>query len=431
LNEARSTQHAARRTSPGFWLVPVLAAIALFACSQAAAAQSVTHRGFADVRAIVFPEDAPNDAQNLVLDVLVREEVFAAPAPWLQLAAGAELRVNTHDQVDEEWGIDISDRTPRRPPLSIRRLTATLHRGPLVVDAGKQFIRWGKTDIVTPTDRFAPRDYACVFDSEFLAVAGVRGVIANASDSLDVVWVPRFTPSRIPHPERRWTVLPGDLQAAVVFDEEATRYPEGSQFGLRWNRTGGGLEWSLSFFDGFNHLPAIEPQPPDPTAPPTVLLAKRFPALRMFGGDLALPTRWFTLKAEGAYFDGQGSTTDDYVLYVVQLERQTGEWLIIAGYAGEAVTRRRTERTFAPDRGTARSVIGRASYTIDAARSLAFEGAVRENGDGAYGKAEYSEARGDHWRWTVTGTAIAGRDDDFIGQYHRNSHVTASIRYSF
>jgi hypothetical protein len=62
---------------------------------------------------------------------------------------------------------------------------------------------------------------------------------------------------------------------------------------------------------------------------------------------------------------------------------------------------------------------------------LTFEGAVRQNGDGVYAKAEYSQARGQHWRATVSGVAIAGHTDDFLGQYRRNSHVAVALRYSF
>lgn len=378
----------------------------------------------------MFPQDAPNDSRNLVGDLLLREEVFGSPTDWLQLAAGADLRANTHEQVDHDWQVDISDRTLRRPLISVRRLAATIHRGPLVVDVGKQFIRWGKTDIVTPTDRFAPRDYLNVVDSEFLAVRGVRTMVATETDSIDIVWVPFFTPSRTPLFDQRWTVAV-DAPVPVVLVDKAARFPSGSQTGARWNRTGGGLEWSLSFFNGFNHLPAIEPLPPDPSAPPRISLFKRFPPQRMYGGDLAVPTRWFTLKGEAGYFTSSDAATDEYALYVVQLERQTGEWLIIAGYAGEAVTRRRSDRTFAPDRGTAKSMLARASYTIDAVRSMAFEGAVRQNGGGAYVKGEFSEARGEHWRWTMSGAVIAGSDDDFLGQYRRNTHLTASLRYSF
>ena len=144
-----------------------------------------------------------------------------------------------------------------------------------------------------------------------------------------------------------------------------------------------------------------------------------------------MPTRWFTVKGETAYFTSSAPDTDEYVLYVVQLERQTGEWLVVGGYAGELVTRRRAALTFAPDRGLTRSVLGRASYTIDPNRSLAFEGAVRQNGHGAYAKAEYSQAHGQHWRATLAATLIRGEPDDFLGQYRRNSHIAVALRYSF
>ena len=156
-----------------------------------------------------------------------------------------------------------------------------------------------------------------------------------------------------------------------------------------------------------------------------------YPAIRTYGADVAVPTPWFTIKGETAYFTSSSPTTDEYVLYVIQLERQTGEWVFVGGYAGEAVTGRRAGLTFAPDRGTTRSIVGRASYTIDPNRSLAFETAVRQNGAGAYLKAEYSQAHGQHWRTTATGAVIGGEPGDFLGQYRRNSHVSLAFRYSF
>jgi hypothetical protein len=153
--------------------------------------------------------------------------------------------------------------------------------------------------------------------------------------------------------------------------------------------------------------------------------------MRAYGADAAVPTRFFTLKGEAAYATSDTPGTDDYVLYVVQLERLTGEWQLAAGYAGEVVTARRAAATFAPDRGLTRAIVARAAYTIDSNRSLAVEGVARQNGRGAYTKVEYSHARGQHWRGTLTGAVIAGRRDDFLGQYNRNSHVAAGIRYSF
>ena len=189
------------------------------------------------------------------------------------------------------------------------------------------------------------------------------------------------------------------------------------------------VEYSLSAFDGLDHLPVIRLSPG--LEPRVVSIARLYPRIRVYGGDLALPTRWVTIKAESAYVTSPSPISDEYVQYVVQLERQTGEWMLIGGYAGEHVTDARSPAVFAPDRGLSRAFVARASYTIDANRSAAFEGALRQNGRGVYVKAEYSQAHGQHWRTTVDGVAIGGQPDDFLGQYRRNSHATLTLRYSF
>ena len=207
--------------------------------------------------------------------------------------------------------------------------------------------------------------------------------------------MPRFTPSRVPLLDQRWTVVPAEAAGVPIVDAGAA-LPGGSEAGVRWRHVGEGLEYSLSYFDGFNHLPnvasAVRP------APLEIDVAREYPAIRMYGADAAVPTRWFTIKGEAAYFTSPSASTDEYVLYVVQLERQTGEWLIVGGYAGEVVTERRAALTFAPDRGMTRSLVARASCTIDSTRSVAVEAAVRQNGRGLYAKGEYSKAYGDHWR---------------------------------
>ena len=380
-------------------------------------AQTLTQRGFVEAVAFGFPQEAPNDRTRLVGGFLAREEAFFKPAPWIQFAGGVDLRADSHAQVEDRWRVDIADRGAERPRLSVRRASAAIARGPLTVDAGKQFIRWGKTDIITPTDRFAPRDFLNVVDNELLAVTGVRAVAQLRSETFEAVWVPRFTPSRVPLLHQRWAVVPADVAAPPIVQIPAT-LPGGSESGVRWSHVGAGFEYAASFFDGFNHLPTID-------------RGLIYPPIRMYGADAAAPTRWFTIKAEAAYFTSSSIAADEYILYVVQIERQTGEWVLVGGYAGEAVTERRGSLTFAPDRGLTRSLVGRASYTLDVNRSIAFEGAFRQNGDGEYAKLEYSQARGQHWRATLTTVGIGGHADDFLGQYHRNSHFTATVRYSF
>lgn len=395
----------------------------------AAGAQTVSQRGFVEAAASLFPQEAPPDTTQFVADLHVREEVFYKPALWMQFAAGLDFRTNSHDQVEDTWRFDYSDRGTKRPRLSIRRLTTTLTRGRFTLDVGKQFVRWGKTDIVTPTDRFAPRDFLNVLDSEFLAVTAIRGVALAGHETVDAVWTPRFTPSRTPLLDQRWSGLPAQPLIAIV--DGGAVIPSRDQLGVRWSHVGDLVEYSISYFDGLNHLPTIVSA--FTPAPPAVAVTREYPAIRTFGGDLAVPTPWFTLKAEAAYFkaSSEPATTDDYVLYVIQFERQSGEWVFVGGYAGERVTEARATVEFAPDRGLSEAFLARASYTLDPNRSVAFEGAVRQNGDGVYAKAEYSQAYGQHWRATVAGILIRGTEDDFIGQYRRNSNVTLALRYSF
>jgi hypothetical protein len=190
-------------------------------------------------------------------------------------------------------------------------------------------------------------------------------------------------------------------------------------------------EYSLSYYDGHNNLPLFSFQEPQPLTPLNVDVARYYPQMRMYGGDAAIPLKGVTVKAEAAYFTSATRTEDQYALYVVQLERQAGEWFFIGGYAGQVVTEHRSIFDFAPDRGLTSAFLGRAGYTIDTNRSVALQTALRQNGRGVWAKLEYSQALGAHWRATAAFTLIRGDESDFLGQYRRNSHAMLALRYSF
>ena len=405
----------------------LLALIAILWAANADA-QALSHSGFVDGRLFGFPQTAPNDTTRVIGDALFRNEIVLRPADWFQFAAGLDLRANSHDQVEDRWRLDFEDRGVRRPRAAVRRLAATFAARGFTLDVGKQFVRWGRADIIYPTDRFAPRDYLNVIDSELLPVIGARASIQHGSETFEAVWVPRLTPSRLPLLDQRWAVVPAEA-AGLTLADGGSVLPRGSQFGGRWRHTGSRLETAFSFFDGFNHLPDIEARlRADLT---TIDVVRVHPSIRMYGGDVAVPTEWFTLKAEAAYVTSPSATSDEYVLYVVELERQTGEWLLDVGYAGEVVRQSRVPVVFSPDRNMARSIIGRASYTVDPRRTVIIEAAARQSGDGFYAKFQYSQAMTQHWHLTLTGVGLAGNPGDFLGQYRRNSHGSAALRFSF
>jgi len=431
--------HGLLRNLPRVILGGVLA-VAL--TGNAASAQAVAQKGFLELKGIGYPQTTPQDATQAVGEALLRYEASGKPAGWLKIAGALDARGDTHDQT--AWdGVDVEDRGIRRPGLSVRRLDALFSRGAVSLDVGKQFIRWGKTDILSPTDRFAPRDYLAVVDNEFLAVTGARLTAGLQSNTLDLVWT-RFTPSRTPLIDQRWSGLPAEVQALPLVDDGAD-YPTRSQVGARWNHVGSGFEFSLSGFNGNNNLPLFVSAVPmlptgasvalpfgaAPPLPSAVPIKRVYPQLWMAGGDAAVPLPFFTIKGEAAFFGTSDGRADQYWLYVIQVERQAGEWFFVIGYSGEAVTTQRTQAQFAPDRGMTKAFLGRAGYTIDTNRSLAVDAAVRQNGDGSWLKFEYSQASGRHVRLTAQATWITGEPTDFFGRYSRNSHATVTFRYSF
>lgn len=389
-------------------------------------AQNFSQRGYLEVRGLFFPQTVDGDSSHTIGDALFRwEGSYKFGDDW-KFNGSIDARADTHRQVERGARLDWQDRSLLRPAFSLRRFSATYHKGKLTAEFGKQFIRWGKADILNPTDRFAPKDFLEVVNYDFLGVLAARATYESGNHTIDLVFTPRMTPSRAPLPNQRWSP-PLDASGLRVTDN-GVRYPGAGQFGARWNFLGPGFEFSTCFFEGFHYLPSLDVAF---TAPAQAAVTRFFPRLRLYGTDAAVPLRWFTVKGEAAYFTSTGGRTDEFLLYVLQLERQQGEWSFVGGYAGEYVTAARNPYFFSPDRGIARTFLGRVGYTIDTNRAISIETAVRQNGQGAYVKSEYSHAFGQHWRATAGFILLRGNRSDFLGQYSRNSYATVALRYSF
>jgi hypothetical protein len=383
-----------------------------------------TQRGFLETTAIAYPETAPNDSSHAAGESLFRYEAFYKLTN-LRFAGSVDARTDTHNQTERTPALSWWDRTRQRPAFAIRRLSVTYTRGKFTFEAGKQFIRWGKADVLNPTDRFAPRDFVNVIDTDFLGITAARLTYGTQSDTIDLVCAPRLTPSRVPLLNQRWAVLP----PGVAIHELDPAFPAAPQYGARWNHIGAIAEYSLSFYNGFDNLPLYRAQ--INFAQLRADLQRTYPQMRMYGADAAVPLGPVTLKSEAAYFTSTNPQADDYALYVLQLERQAGEWSFVGGYAGQLVTSHGNSLAFSPQRGFTRSFVAHAGYTIDTNRSLALETIIRQNGNGLWLKPEYTQSFGQHWRLTAALAVIRGKPPDFIGQYHQNSHGILTVRYSF
>jgi hypothetical protein len=406
--------------------IPVVAGLLLFAGTSAA--QSLQQRGYLELSFTGFPQTAPGDSGCAIGEGLLRYEPALKVGSSLVLQGAVLARSDTHRQVERKFDISYWDRSIQRPDVDVRQLSARYFRGPLTLEVGKQIIRWGRTDILNPTDRFAPRDYLALVDGDYLGVTAACLTLARGAEALDIIYTPRFTPSRIPLFNQRWTVLPPPL-SGIPLESADVKYPGGPQFGARWNHTATPVEYSFSIFQGFSHLPMINiaAQP----SPPRITVFREYPKMRSYGGDVAVPLKGFLVKAEAAWSQGLAPNSDKFMLYVVQAERRYREWLFIGGYVGEYLKTGSGSLYFNPERGLAKSIMARASLTVSTTRSLIIELIGRQNAEGFYGKFEYSQAFGDHLRVTARFVLLRGSESDFIGQYRRNSFGSLATRYSF
>ncbi|MGE3844375.1 MAG: hypothetical protein AB7I50_22655, partial [Vicinamibacterales bacterium] len=381
------------------WRGRLAIAAIIFAVTGRVQAQEFSYRGFAEANLFVYPQEVPNDSAQVLGDALLRFEPALAMRRGINLSASFDARIDTRPEVERSVRVRYWDRARLRPALATRSLMLTLAKGPFTIELGKQFIRWGAADIVNPTDRFTARDYLTVVNSDVLASTAGRLSLTGASDTVEAVFTPRLTPSRVPLLEHRWVGLDA-VRAGLTLRDAGARFPDGPQLGLRWNRRyAAGGEFSIAYFQGYNHLPRVNATIVAREARADV--ERHFPAIRMVGADFVSALPAFTVKGEAAWVHARQRDVDDYLLWVLQLERQYREWLFIGGYVGEAVTRERPALTFAPDRGLARSVVGRAALTLDGGRSVAIEAVARQNGDGVYIKTDYSHGFAAQWRVTL------------------------------
>jgi len=154
---------------------------------------------------------------------------------------------------------------------------------------GQQFIFWGKTDWINPTDNINPWDYQNIsseVEDYRIPVLAARGNFYFGLLKLQAVGVPFFTPDKIP------------LHADSLMTPAKTL--RNAEYGFRLSSYWGTLDYSLSYFHGFDGSPAIfvNRLSVPPMRPPVI--AKYLP-LDVYGMDFVTTMGSWALKGESAY----------------------------------------------------------------------------------------------------------------------------------
>jgi len=167
-----------------------------------------------------------------------------------------------------------------------------LRFGPLDIRVGQQIIAWGRTDRINPTDNLTSRDFTLLVPEDNDQRTGTAGILATyrvGGFALTGVWLPTFQPNIIPiqTPPDPYVQLPRQLPNEPV-----------SQFAFKVDQTGGKVDWSISFFDGFDLYPDAEIVGMSPTK---VYVAQTYHHIQVVGLDAATVLGPYGLRAEAAY----------------------------------------------------------------------------------------------------------------------------------
>ena len=173
-----------------------------------------------------------------------------------------------------------------------------LTMGNLEIKAGRQVVVWGRADRLNPTDNISSRDYTLLVandDDQRRGNAMVQGRLGLGPYTLDAYWLPEFRPNRFPLDRSR----PG---VALVANG---RTDSDNQFALKLDRSGGRVDWSVSWFRGVDRtrdFTATAFNPPGAL----VEVQETFPGLDVLGVDFAGVGGAFGYRVEVAYTNVRG-----------------------------------------------------------------------------------------------------------------------------
>ncbi len=198
-----------------------------------------------------------------------------------------------------------------------------LTTGNLSIKAGRQIIVWGRADRLNPSDVLSSRDYTLLVASDDEQRRGTMMVQARlglGAFTLDGYWLPEFRDNRFP--------LDADPAGAAIVRDERVR--DKRQFAAKLDRSGGKIDWSLSWFHGTDRTRDFVAVPLPPTSRPGTFagVQQRFPKVDVFAADAAGNLGRLGWRAEIAYSQYRGTDT---------IFRKNNNLWLVAGFDTDVV----------------------------------------------------------------------------------------------
>lgn len=177
---------------------------------------------------------------------------------------------------------------------------------------GRQIVRWGKTDQISPVDNLNPQDLREFVTPELeerkLPNWMARLRLFPKDTTVEGIFVPFFKENEFDFEGNTWALF-GTEPSGLRFDEdEPGKGLDDSDYGLRVSRTFAGWDVSASYLHATEKSPHLRFDPFNPMGPTVHAEYRR---QDIFGLEFETTAHKFGIRGEGAYFDRQSLPTDD------------------------------------------------------------------------------------------------------------------------
>jgi len=332
---------------------------------------------------------------------------------------------------------ELEDDDVKRNKFNLPELFVDLYFDNFDLRMGKQVVAWGKADSVNPTDNINPQDLSNFFEQdEEIGVPAVKLGYYIGDFTIEGVFVPTFTPTRLPPLDSRLSVIDLSNVPLPINDPDLPSDSiANSQYGIRVLTTHEGWDFSASFYDGINDYPNVRLEPDFSITPV-------YNKIRVIGADFATTFDRWGVHGEAAQFLSDGDAEDSYIQYVLGIDYNHSDIIfdhdvfIIVEYIGDHTTKKGEDQLPVSgamvNRVFSNSLFAHIEYEFSDYFRLDCEGMVNlDNGEDYFVKPEFSYDVNDNLTIAVGFDLLWGPSDTFFGGFDESDRVFTKLTYTF